>query len=566
MMQKLRKKTRLVLFIVLAGFASLIFFNWGLDITGIKRSEETNIAEIEDVPVSYTDYIRFARSKENEFRGISRDEIWNLLLEEITWSKLIKQERIRVTDSELWAIIRANPPREIYESEYMKDENGNFDFNRYYELLKSPQSSAWLLEYEYNLRREVPRQKIRSLLASFGWVSPHEDSIGLVMQTTKYDISYVNMLLFRARQLLELSDGELREYFDAHQEEFITPELKILKFVFFERKPSPYDTLEAKESIEDFIVRIDDGEDFFEVAREVSDDTVIAKKFEGPAELKPYLMNVYKKLKDGEVSGVIKAAHGFEVIKRKRKGLIYRVKIDIKVSPTTVGEIADNIMSFKEVVRDVGFDSAAAELGLPVRKTYPMNQKNVSFPVRTPENLAAFMSTAKIGDLGGPFASVGGFYIFTLDSIIPQKYPKFEEIKTVVGKKMERLMLKQILADRLNEYYNRLMAGETMSKILSEDTLLEFNNVEDVTISQIHNALGGDVAGAVANLENGQTSLPIITDWAGYIVHCDKKVAVPFDSTMLAALQMKRQQRLQDITTKIFMPKEIEDNRDNFFE
>lgn len=566
MMQTLRKKTKYVLIIALIGFAGLIFFQWGANVSGIKDERKTDIVKIDGIPVSYTEYSRFIRQKEQEIKGISRDEIWNLMLEEIMWNNLIKREKIRVTDEEILAVIKHNPPREIYESEFMKGENGEFDFNKYYELLRTPQSRAWLLEYEYNLRRQLPKEKLRSLLSSFGWISPYEDSLIIAGQTNKYDVSYLMMPVFRARNLLEISEDEIGKYYNNNREEFINPELRILKFVFFERKPSPYDTLETRERIQDFNDRIEEGEDFLEVAKEVSDDTAVVKSFEGKLGLKPYLMNVYNELKNGEVSDIIQAPHGFEIIKRIRKGLIYKVKVDIEVTPTTIGEIYDEVMSFKETAREIDFDSAGAEVDLQVRKTYPMNKDNVSFPVRNTEGLAVYLSKAKIGEIGGPFSSIGGYYLFSLDSIIPETHPVFEDIKVKIKHRMEKERAVEIIANWLDKVHDQLTVGKTMEAIVSEDTVIVFREMKDLTLMQIQTGLGHEFAGVVATLGTNQISQPLILDWAGYIIRCDLKEVNPFDSTMVTFLQMKRQARLIALTADIFTPKKIEDYRDEFFE
>ena len=565
-MQTLRKKTKYVLIIALIGFAGLIFFQWGANVGGVKDERKTDIVKIDGIPVSYTEYSRFIRQKEQEIKGISRDEIWNLMLEEIMWNNLIKREKIRVTDEEILAVIKHNPPREIYESEFMKGENGEFDFNKYYELLRTPQSRAWLLEYEYNLRRQLPKEKLRSLLSSFGWISPYEDSLIIAGQTNKYDVSYLMMPVFRARNLLEISEDEIGKYYNNNREEFINPELRILKFVFFERKPSPYDTLETRERIQDFNDRIEEGEDFLEVAKEVSDDTAVVKSFEGKLGLKPYLMNVYNELKNGEVSDIIQAPHGFEIIKRIRKGLIYKVKVDIKVTPTTIGEIYDEVMSFKETAQEIDFDSAGAEVDLQVRKTYPMNKDNVSFPVRNTEGLAVYLSKAKIGEIGGPFSSIGGYYLFSLDSIIPETHPVFEDIKVKIKHRMEKERAVEIIANWLDKVHDQLTVGKTMEAIVSEDTVIVFREMKDLTLMQIQTGLGHEFAGVVATLGTNQISQPLILDWAGYIIRCDLKEVNPFDSTMVTFLQMKRQARLIALTADIFTPKKIEDYRDEFFE
>lgn len=565
LMQKLRKNIKYVFIIALAGFLLLIFFQWGANITGGQDRPQTDIAKIDGVPVSFREYIGFARAKEAENKGITGDQIWALLLEEMMWNQLIREEKIRVTDAEILAIIRNNPPREIYESEHMRNEQGEFDHNKYLELLKAPQSRAWLLEYEYNLRREVPREKLRSLLSSFGWTSPFEDSIGFALQMNRYDIAYLQMPMFRARGLLDITDDEAAQYYASHIEDFTEPEQRVLKFVFFEKKPSNYDTLEARERIEDFITRLDEGEDFLELAREVSDDTLITIDFQSSAGIKPYLMNVYETLKNGEVSGIINAPQGFEIIKRIAKGKIYKIKAEIEVSQTTIGEIYDMILSFKETAREIGFDSSAAELDLQVHQTYPLNLDNVNFPVRNTERFAEFVADVKAGEIGGPFSSLGGYYLLTLDSIIRQKKPTFEDIASKVKAALEKEKLPVIMTEYLDQAYAQITMGQSFEELASKDTMLFFRDQKDLNLAQIQMGLGGEFAGLVATLEQGQLSRPLILDWAGYIVRCDRKITVSFDSTMIMPIQMKKQSRLQELSMDLFTPKKIEDNRDDFF-
>ncbi len=568
MMQNLRRNTRLILFIVLAAFALLIFFQWGLDITGIKTGEETDVAKIDGTPVPYTQYLRYAQSMENERRGISRDEIWQSMIEEIVWNNLAKKEKIRITDDEIWQIIRSNPPRQLYESEYMKNEKGEFDYNKYLELLKSPESRQWLLEYEFNLRRELPKEKIRSLITTMGWSSPFEDSIIMAKQTTIYDISFISVLLFRLRGLLSISDEELIDFYNKNKKEFISPESKILKYVFFEKRPSNQDTTEARERLEDFIIRVREGEDFLTVAKEVSDDTVIQISFKDENEIPPYQAAVFKKLKNGEISEIFLSPMGFEVIKRVNKNLFYSVKTKIEVSPTTIGEIYDRITSFKETAEILGFDSTAREFNLTVHRTLPLSPERSGFPVRNQDALKKIITKTKNKkEIFGPFSSIGGYYLFVLDSIIPQKVLDPINNKQVIQARYERTKLKEFAREYLNALYNQLALGKTLEQLAAVDTILSFqNDIKGMSLAQIESRYGQEFAGVVGQLEQGQISKPLVTDWAGYIIRCDKKISIPFDTTMVSYLQMARQMRLQYLSQKIFTPKKVIDNRDKFFE
>ena len=568
MMQTLRKKTRVVLFIALAGFALLIFFQWGLNITGTRGGQETDIAKIEGQTISYQDYRRFVMNKEAENKNVTSDQIWAMLVSEIMWAKLVKQERIDVVaDDEIWAIIQNNPPPEVYASEYMQDENGEFDWGKYNELLRSPQSLQWLYQYEMRLREELPKEKLRSLVSTMAWISPFDDSIALYEQTAKYDISFIRLYSNRLRGQVDVSEEEMREYFDANPDEFATPEYKVLKYVFFERKPSSYDTLDARQRLEDFIARVEEGEDFLDLAREVSDDTTIEFSFENENVLKPYLKDVYRSLRNNEISGIVSAAHGFEVIKRVRSGLLHVAKADVEVSRTTIGEIMDNALSFLEAARDIGFDSAAVDFELAVRKTLPLDKNKVNFPVRNTEALGDFVGGVKADDIGGPFSSLGGYYLFALDSVIPATTPTLEEVSARLKAVVEREKLNAALVDYLDGLHAQLVAGKPMETIAQSDALVLFEpGIQDRTLSELRSGYGDTFAGVLATLEPGEISKPVIQSHNGYIIRCNRKEVVPFDSTMLGVLQWKRQLRLQQISQNLFTPEELVDNRDKFFE
>ena len=418
MMQWLRKNVRWFMVVALVGFAGLIFFQWGMDITGIRRQPETNIAEIAGEKISYQTYRRFAMNEEVESKIVTDEQIWMKLIEEVMWRQLAQKEKIGIVDEEILAIIRNNPPPEIYTAEAMQNENGEFDWNRYNELLRSPQSLQWLYQYEMRLREELPKEKLRSLISTMGWTSPFEDSVIMSGQTLKYGLSLIQLQINRVRPLVNVTDEEISEYYNENRDEFKTPELKVLKYVFFERRPSSYDTSEARERLEDFVILVEEGEDFLTLAREVSDDTTIEFTFDNENVLKPYMKEVYNKLKNGEISDIVPAARGFEVMKRVRSGLMHVVKANVKVSRTTIGEITDEILSFMETAEDIGFDSAAVDFEYTVHRTFPLDRENLNFPVRNVDGLADFLESMKEKEIGGPFSSLGGYYLLALDSVV----------------------------------------------------------------------------------------------------------------------------------------------------
>jgi parvulin-like peptidyl-prolyl isomerase len=489
------------------------------------------------------------------------------LVEDIVWNDLIKKERIGINDEEIWAIIQNNPPPEIFEAEMMQDENGEFDWNKYYQLIQSPQSLQWMYQYEMQLRQNLPREKLRSLISTMAWISPFEDSISIAGFSTMYDISFLSLQVNRMRGIVQVTDDEVEEYYMDHRDEFAVPEYKILKYVFYERRPSSYDTLEARQRLEDFLAMVEEGEDFVTLAQEVSDDTTIDYTFDNENTMRPYMRDVYKGLKDGEVSGVVDAARGFEVMKRVSPGYLQVVKANVKVSPTTIGEIADNVLSFKETAEDIGFDSAAVDFGLNVLKTYPLDRDELNFPVRNVDGLADFLDDVKPGQISHPFSSLGGYYVFALDSVIPASRPSLEEAFDRVKAAAERQAYEETMVEYLNGLHGQMLAGKPMEAIAQSDTMVRFHtDIANQNLFGLRGTYGDQFAGALAPLEQGQISAPVIDRYSGYIIRCDQRNEVQFDSSMVGVLQWKRQMMLQQISQIIFTPEELVDYRDKFFE
>jgi len=126
------------------------------------------------------------------------------------------------------------------------------------------------------------------------------------------------------QQKLDVDEAEIKKFFDEHGSDFKRPDRIHLNQVFVAFKPTgkPEDEKkkdEARKKIEAAISRIHAGESFAAVVKAVSE---APDKDRGgdlgalPAEmLPPFFIEEVKKLKPGEISGVLKSEFGFHVIK-----------------------------------------------------------------------------------------------------------------------------------------------------------------------------------------------------------------------------------------------------------
>ena len=126
------------------------------------------------------------------------------------------------------------------------------------------------------------------------------------------------------QQKLDVDEAEMKKFFDEHGSDFKRPDRVHLNQVFVAFKPTgkPEDEkkkTEARKKVESAISRIQAGESFATVAKAVSESP---DKDRGgdlgalPAEMiPPFFIEESKKLKPGEIGGVIESEFGFHTIK-----------------------------------------------------------------------------------------------------------------------------------------------------------------------------------------------------------------------------------------------------------
>lgn len=122
-------------------------------------------------------------------------------------------------------------------------------------------------------------------------------------------------------QDIEISDEEVRAYYEAHQGELPSKPAQIrLRHLLIQPKPAADRELAAKQALEDALARIRAGEDFAEVAREVSLDPSAGRGgdigFFGPSDLDPSFTEAAFALEDGEISQIVRSSYGYHIIQR----------------------------------------------------------------------------------------------------------------------------------------------------------------------------------------------------------------------------------------------------------
>jgi peptidyl-prolyl cis-trans isomerase D len=310
------RKLAWILWAVIGVFVLLVFTEFRM-LRGAASSPESTAATVGDHVISFREFQNQYRSMEDRMRAAYGDaytaelsrqmgvplQAMNTLISQ----KLLLDEAERLglepTDAEL--------RRAILEVPVFQDDRGNFiGYEEYRKVLQA--NRIPIAEFERSMREQVLLQKLQDVLAQGTWVSDAEietyareqaekakidfvvlgpaelagESIEVddarlasffeehredYRQAEKRKVGYLSINANTIRAELEIPEADLRAYYDANTEEFTREEQvraqHILLFVTPDRTAE-----QARAQLESLRQRVEAGEDFGDLAAELSED------------------------------------------------------------------------------------------------------------------------------------------------------------------------------------------------------------------------------------------------------------------------------------------------------
>lgn len=119
---------------------------------------------------------------------------------------------------------------------------------------------------------------------------------------------------------INIGNDEVKQYYDAHPQEFTRPEQVVLSEIFLSTEgKSPEEIESVQKKAEDLRNRVKKGDDFNEIAKRYSEGSTAKDGGDlgtfKQSELAPQLEEVVFKMEKGQITDVIQTKTGFEVLK-----------------------------------------------------------------------------------------------------------------------------------------------------------------------------------------------------------------------------------------------------------
>ncbi len=561
-----------ILWGVVAVFIMLIFFEWG-GVNDRQMGIQDVAATVGDEEISYSEFQQQYRGLEDRYRQtfgaqFDRDmaKQFNLpiqALDQLINRRIMLMEArnigLRATDEELRDAILEYPA--------FQDENGQFiGKDRYEQLLRS--NRLTVSEFEDSLRQEVLLGKLNSILAQTAYISDSELESSYREEAERAQVRFVQLPATQFATEGAASQDDLESHFAEHQMDYELPERRVVDYLladtvqlrreieipeeeivaYYESQAEEFTREEqvrarhillrvtpdrpaeqAEQELATIRTRIEAGEDFAELAKELSDDEDTAERggnlgFFGRNRMVKAFEDAAFGAAVGDLVGPVKTDFGYhliDVMAQREGGLqpFDQVKAVVRsrLVAERVQEIAESkIRNIAQRIETEQLTSAeqlaelANEEGLEVKTTEPFGPSdNVVGVGRAPDfNTAAFELT--LDGISEPVKLPRGWAILRLKEIEAPRLPELSEVEGQVRQAVEDKNRKAAAIAKLAEMRTAIEGGGSFEDLAAEQGLElqdsgEFGRYGTIT------GLGSnrDVIDAALELEAGQLGGPV---------------------------------------------------------
>uniref|UniRef100_A0A7V6CND2 Periplasmic chaperone PpiD n=1 Tax=candidate division WOR-3 bacterium TaxID=2052148 RepID=A0A7V6CND2_UNCW3 len=525
-------------------------------------------------------YLLYKYLRTNRLKNISeaerlnlQEEAWKYLIENKTWQEILKSTNITVTNEELFEIMKANPPEELKNLPELKDSLGNFDYQKYYQLLTNPQNQSYFAAYAQELLDFLPKEKFRLDLEATIQIPTQEAKFFTELQKTRIVATHIFVPLLLSEDTFPISEKELKNYYNKHKKDFKIPKMAQLKYIEIPIELTPADSQEASAIINDAYEELKKGEDFGIAMVDFSEfleDT--AGSWYNLKDFDSLSKKIIQNLKINEFSSPFLKGDTWKIVQLREKKndsvKIRTIGVKIKISSSTIDALLDTLEKFREEAKEKNFDTLALKYFNQYPRPITVTEGRPVFWLRlsSPSQLENFAFNSKIGSISPPIKADNSYLIFYLEKINKEGYQPFERLKTSLTYKIRREKVKGKQRKIAEEIRELLLRKVPPDSIQLKYPFVEVNLKEDfMNFEHCLRTRGPEFAGATYALNPGEISPVIEVDWGFYIIKCEEKNVlgdIPIDNYR----NQKTNQLLQYLWQEFVKQPKVKDFRHFLYE
>lgn len=594
MMQQLRKSTKWIMILVALAFGGLMFFEWGMDITGQSSGSFGEIGRVNGTAVTYdayySTYTRLynaaAASQEEPVTGAQNRAIEDQAWDETVTGILIEQELDRrgiiVTDEEIRSAARYSPPPYLMGDPELQTD-GQFDPTKYQRLL-SVLNREQLQGLEDYYRTVILRAKLLRQVGSGVYVSDNDLWNTYRTQNEKAGVQFAafDPHLRISEDEFEITDDEVRDYYDENREEYFVPASARVIVVAITKALTAADTAAVFARADELRRDILDGADFGEVAQaESSDETTAPEGGDlgvfAAGDMVPSFDSAVFAARLNRVTEPVRTSYGLHLIEVTRRWgrdsaqarhllLPFERYDDSEIALFTAAD------SLEELGASMALAEAASRLGLEA-DTLSMLETLPLAPLAGDVSEGAewaFDPETSPGDVSPVYENRTSFYALELGSVDPEHYITAEQAEVAIRGDIATLKKVDVAMDEARAAAEEVRSGRTLAEVARELGVEvrdagPFTRIEFVPgLGQYNAAVGtafglevGEVSGAVRANRNAFVIERTASEAADSIAWLDQ-----LDGQRAQLVAALREQRLAEWIDGLRADADIVDRRD----
>ena len=596
-MQVFRNSAKPLIYIVTASFFLWLVFDLSGLSGGTGLLSQTSAGKVDGQTIEaryYTSLVQqtIEQEQRTSARPLTlddivqiRNQVWQQIVEATVLQREYKRRGLVATPEEIANAIESFPPSQLQAAEQFQTD-GQFDRSKYQRWLASDVGQQYIPMLEAQYRDQILQSKLLRVVTSDVYLS---DPALWQMYRDRSEKATVELAAILPRRAIadsavQVSSDEIAAYYKANPDRFSRPATAYLSFIVLPRHPNASDTAAAYQRAVSARQEILDGAPFAEIAARESADSVSASKGGDLGEwtrgsMVPSFDSAAFALPLNTVSMPVLSDFGYHLIeitgRKGDKATGRHVLFPIEVTGVHRDEIDARADSLEELgasrLDPAALDTAARALQLPIGTTLPVQKgTRVQIGAQVLPEAGEWAFQAKVGEISPIVEVPDGFYLFRLDSLVPEGVPPLTTVEAAVASFIildKKIAMARELAESL---LKRVQEGSTLEQAatalgLPYRKLGPFSHVD----SPVPNPV---LTGAVFSLPVGALSGVLDTDDGLYVVRVLERTPADtaafrkgLDDYRTDAIRRARQDRARSYLDALQASAKVVDRREGLF-
>ena len=539
--------TILVLFVTSMVIGGLVGGASISDIFGQRQGNE--VGSLNGKPILYEDFNQMVSNEINRLDALSGKEIsdeereyvravvWERLLADLIVQEQIENNNIKVGDSEVLFQLQNNPPPFLQNSEAFQTD-GRFDFEKYLDAVLNPSSIDWRPVEQFMQEIYLPSYKLQQYITNSISISPEDIRKNYEQRFVDYEIEVLHITkksldenLIENMLAERPTNDELTKMYQKNIDNYEMPEMRVMKYVKWPILSDANDTLRVKLEADDLMFRINNGEDFAQLANTYTEDP---SNSINPYSLKGGNLGWFDKgqmvpefdlasfdANKGDIVGPVLTDFGYHIIKIEDKRTTEdgndqvnasHILLTIKPGRGTENNLKDTASIFALEAEEYGFFNHADSLGMEVFESNDVEKESIFInDIGVARNAVNFAFRSDVGSISEPVKNDNFFLVFYLDKIKDKTVKSLDDVREELTLKFENELTKEqikSLAESLG-----INSNTDLSNVAELNENFEYVNSVTSKLNGSFQSIGKSnyVVGALKNAKIGDLLGPLPT-------------------------------------------------------